>query len=70
MKGNLFLLRDLLGRWKRKFLNHMTTVSKNVYFGVLDDIVDKYSNTVHKTIKMNPIDITPYSYAEGNEDSN
>ena len=70
MKGNLFLLRDLLGRWKRKFLNHMTTVSKNVYFDVLDDIVDKYSNIVHKTIKMKPIDVTPYSYAEDNEDSN
>ena len=48
----------------------MTTVSKNVYFGVWDDIVDKYSNTVHKTIKMKPIDVTPYSYAEHNEDSN
>ena len=29
----------------------MTAVSKNIYFDVLDDIVDKYNNTVHKTIK-------------------
>ena len=28
----------------------------------LDDIVNKYNNTVHKTIKMNPIDVTSDSY--------
>ena len=33
---------------------------------MLDDIVNKYNNTVHRTIKMKPID----SYAEYNEDSN
>ena len=48
----------------------MTAVSKNVYFDVLDDIVNKYNNTVHRTIKMKPIDVTGDSYAEYNEDSN
>ena len=48
----------------------MTTLSQNVYFDVLDDIVNKYNNTVHKTIKMKPIDVTSDSYAEYNEDSN
>ena len=48
----------------------MTAVSKNVYFNVLDDIVDKYNNTVHRTIKMKPIDVTSDSYTECNEDSN
>ena len=33
----------------------MAAISKNVYFDVLDDIVNKYNNTVHKTIKMKPI---------------
>ena len=28
----------------------MTAISKNVYFDVVDDIVNKYNNTVHKTI--------------------
>ena len=46
----------------------MTAISKNVYFDVLDDIVDKYNNTVHKTIKKKPIDVTLDSYAEYNED--
>ena len=48
----------------------MTAVSKNVYFDVLDDIVNKYNNTVHRTIKMKPVDVTSDSYAEYNEDSN
>ena len=33
----------------------MTAISKNVYFDGLDD---KYNNTVHKTTKMKPIDVT------------
>ena len=36
----------------------MAAVSKNIYFNVLDDIVDKYNNTVHRTIKVKPIDVT------------
>ena len=35
---------------------------------MLDDIVDKYNNTVHKTIKMKPIEVTDNYYAEYNED--
>ena len=45
----------------------MTVVSKNVYFDLWDDIVDKYSNTAHRTIKIKPIDVTSDSYAEYNE---
>ena len=48
----------------------MTAISKSVYVYVLDDIVNKYNNTVHKTIKMKPIDITDDSVAEYNEESN
>ena len=55
---------------KNKILKHMTTISKNVYFDGLDDIVDKYNNTVHKAIKMKPIDVTNDSYAVYNKDFN
>ena len=48
----------------------MTAVSKNVYFDVLDDIVDKYNNTYHRTITMKPIDVKSDSFAEYNEESN
>ena len=32
--------------------------------------MNKYNNTIHKTIKMKPIDVTNDSYAEYSEDSN
>ena len=54
---------------KNKIFKHMTAISKNVYFDVLDDIVNKSNNTVHRTIKMKPIDVTDDSYAEYNENS-
>ena len=37
---------------KNKIYKHMKAISKNVYFHVLNDIVYKYNNTCHKTIKM------------------
>ena len=40
----------------------MTAISKNVYFDVLDDIVNKYNNTVYRTIKMKPIDVKDNTY--------
>ena len=34
-----------------------TAIGKNVYYDVLDDVVNKYNNTKHSTIKMKPIDV-------------
>ena len=48
---------------------HMTAISKNVYFDVLDDFVNKYNNTVHKTINMKPIDVTDDSFVQYKEES-
>ena len=48
----------------------MKDISKNVYFYVLDDIVNKLNNTVYRTIEIKPTDVTSDSYAECNEDSN
>ena len=48
----------------------MTAISKNVYFDVLNDIVDECNNTYHKTIKMKPIDVGDDSFAEYDEETN
>ena len=48
----------------------MRAVSGEPYFDVLDDIVNKYSNTVHRTIKIKPINVTFNSYAEYKVSSN
>ena len=39
---------------KNKIYKYMTSISKNVYIDKLDDIVDEYNNTYHRTIKMKP----------------
>ena len=48
----------------------MATVSKNIYFNMLDNIANKYNSTVHRTTKMKPSDVTSDSYAEYSKDSN
>ena len=40
----------------------MTSVSQNVYINKLDDIVNKYNNTYHSTIKMKPVDVKWNTY--------
>ena len=55
---------------KNQIYKHLTAISKNVYFDVLDDVIDEYNNTYHKTIKMKPIDVGDDSFAEYNEKSN
>ena len=55
---------------KNKIFKHITAISKNVYFDVLEDIVNKYNNTLHRTLKMKPINVIDDSFAEYNEDSN
>ena len=52
---------------KNKIFKHMTAMSKNVYFDVLDDIVNKYNNTVHRTIKMKPVDGKDNEYVDSME---
>ena len=56
--------------FKNKIFKHMTAIEQNIYFDVLEDIVDKYNNTVHRTIKMKHIEVTSDYYTEYNEDSN
>ena len=42
---------------KNKIYNYMTSTSKNVYIGYLDDKVNEYNNTYHSTIKMKPTNV-------------
>ena len=42
---------------KSKIYKHMTTIGKNIYFNVLDDIVKDYNNSIHSSIKMKPKDV-------------
>ena len=46
----------------------MTSISKNVSIDKLDDIVKKYNNTYHKSIKMKPVDIKDNTYIDFKKD--
>ena len=47
---------------KNKILKYTTSITKNVYIDKLDDIVNEYNNTYHRTIKMKPIDVKDNAY--------
>ena len=57
-EGKPVVVERLIRTLKDKIFKQMSAISKNVYFDVLDDLVNKYNNLVHKTIKMKPIDVT------------
>ena len=65
-EGKSVVAERFIRTLKNKIFKHNTAISKNIYFDVLDDIVNKYNNTVHRTIKMKPIEVTDDYYAEYN----
>ena len=42
----------------------MTLISKNVYIDRLDDILNEYNNTKHRTTKMKPIGVNDNTYID------
>ena len=69
-KGKSVIAERFIKNLKNKMYKHMTTIGKNVYFNDLDDIVKKYNNTVHSSIKMKPKDGTDDSFVEYSEQTN
>ena len=56
-EGKSVVAERFIRTLKSKLYKHMTVIGKNVYYDVLDDVVNKYNNTKHSTIKMKPIDV-------------
>ena len=61
-EGKSVVAESFIRMLKNKVFKHMTVISKNVYFDVLDHNVNKYNNTVQRSIKMKPINVTSDSY--------
>ena len=55
---------------KNKIYKHMTSISKDVYIDKLNDIVHKYNNKKHTTIKTKPIDVKDNTYIDFGEEVN
>ena len=56
-EGKSVVAERFIRTLKNKLCKHTTASGKNVYYDVLDDIVNEYNNTKHNTIKMRPKDV-------------
>ena len=52
---------------KNKISKYMTSLSKNVHIGKLDNIVSIYNNTYYKTIKMKSVDVKSRTYIDSSK---
>ena len=56
-EGKSVVAERFIRTLKNKLYKHMTATGKNIYYNVLDDVVNEYNNTEHNTIKMKPKDV-------------
>ena len=69
-EGKSVVAEKFIKTLKGKTYRYMTSISKNVYIGKLDDIVDEHNNTYHTTIKMKPIDVKDNTYINTSKEIN
>ena len=70
MKENLLLLERFIITLKNEIYKYMTSISGNVYIEKLDDVVNKYNNTYHKTIKIEPVDVKSSAHIDSSNKIN
>ena len=56
-EGKSVVVERFIRTLKNKLYKRMAATGENVYYDVLDDVVNKYNNTKHSTIEMKPIDV-------------
>ena len=61
-EGKSVVTERFIRTLKNKIYKYMTSISQNVYIDKLNDIVNEYNNTFHRTIKMKPIDVKDNTY--------
>ena len=69
-EGKSVVAERFIRTLKNKLYKHMTAINKNVYWNVLNDIVDKYNNTVNRRIGTKPKDVKSNKKAVYVEESN
>ena len=55
---------------KNKIYRYMASISKNLYIDKLDNMVNKYNNTYHSTIKMKPVDVKSSTFIDLSKKNN
>ena len=65
-KGESVVTEIFIRTLKNKIYKYMTLISKNK----LDDIINRYNNTYHRTIKINPVAVNDSTYIDHSVESN
>ena len=69
-EGKPVVAETFIRTLKNKIYKFMTSVLKNVYIDKLDDMVNEYNNTYHRTIKMKPVDVKDNTYINTDKEVN
>ena len=69
-EGKSIVVERFIRILKRKNYKYVTPISKNVYIDKLDNIVNKYNNIYHRTIKMKPVNVKSSTYIDFNKENN
>ena len=69
-EGKSVVAERFIRTLKTKIYKDMTSISKNVYIDKLDDIVNEYNNTYHRTIKRKRADVKDNAYIDSNKEVN
>ena len=69
-KGKSVVAERFIRTLENKIYKHMTSISKNMYINKLDDVVNKYNNIYHSTIKMKPVDLKSSTYNDLDKKNN
>ena len=69
-KGKSIVAERFIRIIKNKIYKYMTSISKYVYIDKLDDIVKKYNNTYHTSIKIKPVDVKDNTYIDVKKEIN
>ena len=69
-EGKSVVAERFIRTLKNKIYQYMSLISKNVYVDKLDDIVNKYNNAYHRTIKMKAVDVKSSTYVDSSKEIN
>ena len=67
-EGKSVVAEKFIRTLKNKIYKHMTSISKNVYIYKLNDILNEYNYTHHRTIKMKPNVIKDNTYIDSSKE--
>ena len=69
-EGKSVVAERFIRTLKTKIYKYMTSISKNVYINKLDDTINEYNNTYHRTIKMKPVNVKDNTYIDFKKELN